>query len=281
MPYRRCVAVVLALVSAFTYGVSDFLGGIFSKRAAGWQVAVVGQLSAAACTGLAVLVVDGDPTGRHLALGVAAGVSTGFGTAFLYRGLSRGRMGVVAPVSAIGSAVVPLAVGVAQGDRPSSLAVVGLACAFPAIWLISRDPHEGTAGPSGFADGVLAGIGFGGLFALIGQVPDTAGFEPLVLAQLASVVGVIGVAVTMREPWVPREPAAAYGVLLGPLGFTASAAFLLATHQGLLSVVSVISALYPASTVVLAWLVLSERIGRMQGVGLAAAAAAVALVALG
>lgn len=275
------MAVVLALVSALAYGISDFLGGIFTKRAAGRQVAVVGQLSAATCSGVAVLAVGGDPTRTHLLLGAGAGVCTGFGVAFLYRGLARGRMGVVAPVSAIGSAVVPLAVGVVQGDRPSSLAVVGLVCAFPAIWLISRDPGESDSGPSGLGDGVLAGIGFGGLFALIGQVPDTAGFGPLAVAHLAGVVGVVGVAVTLRQRWVPRQRTAWWGLLLGPLGFTASGAFLLATHQGLLSVVSVISALYPAATVVLAWLVLSERIGRGQGVGLVTAAAAVTLVALG
>ena len=290
------MAVTLALISALTYGVSDFLGGIFSRRASAWQISVCGQSSAAAVSWVAALVVAGDPTGRDLLLGVLAGLGSGFGIVFLYRGLAHGRMGVVAPVSAVGSALVPLVVGVAQGDRPSTLAVVGVACAFPAIWLVARPPAEadgplhepgepaGTPRPSsssGFVDGVLAGIGFGVLFAALGQVPESAGFAPLALANSSAILAVIAIAVTLRETWVPRTRAAARGLLLGPLGFIASGTFLLATHHGLLSIVSVIAALYPASTVLLAWLVLRERIGRGQAVGLGAAALAVSLVALG
>lgn len=285
------MAVTLALISALTYGVSDFLGGIFSRRASAWQISVCGQTSAAAVSWVAALAVAGDPTGRDLLLGSLAGLGTGFGIVFLYRGLAHGRMGVVAPVSAVGSALVPLVVGVAQGDRPSTLAVVGVVCAFPAIWLVARPPEEAdgplAAGPraaessSGFVDGVLAGIGFGVLFAALGQVPESAGFAPLAMANSTAILAVIAIAVTLRESWVPRSRAAARGLLLGPLGFVASGTFLLATHQGLLSIVSVIAALYPASTVLLAWLVLRERIGRGQAVGLAAAALAVSLVALG
>ncbi len=283
------MAVILALVSALAYGISDFLGGVFSRGASAWQVAVTGQTSSAAVTWVAVLVVAGEPTGAHLVLGALGGLATGVGTAFLYRGFARGRMGVVAPVSAVGSALVPLSVGIVQGDRPSLLAIGGIVVAFPAIWLISR-PDAKTHGPlvdaapgapSGLSDGVLAGLGFGVLFALLGQVPESAGMMPLAACQSASVVAVIAIALLLREDWVPRSLPAARGFLLGPIGFTATATFLAATHHGLLSLVSVISALYPASTIVLAWLVLHERIGRGQAVGLAGAGLAVSLVALG
>ncbi|WP_229052297.1 EamA family transporter [Aeromicrobium sp. Leaf350] len=285
------MAVTLALISALTYGVSDFLGGIFSRRASAWQISVCGQSSAAVVTWVAALLLAGDPTRDDLLLGALAGVGSGFGIVFLYRGLAHGRMGVVAPVSAVGSALVPLAVGLAQGDRPSALAVFGVVCAFPAIWLVARPPEESdgpltdddaaTPSSSGLVDGVLAGLGFGLLFAALGQVPDSAGFVPLAIANSTAILAVITVAVTLREAWVPRTRAAARGLLLGPLSFIASGTFLLATHHGLLSIVSVIAALYPASTVLLAWLVLSERIGRGQAVGLGAAAVAVSLVALG
>jgi drug/metabolite transporter (DMT)-like permease len=306
------VAVTLALISALTYGVSDFLGGIFSKRASAWQISVAGQSSAAVVTWGATLFLAGDPSGRHLLLGAVAGLGSGFGIVFLYRGLAHGRMGVVAPVSAVGSALVPLAVGLGQGDRPSTPAVIGVVCAFPAIWLVARPPagalRGSQAGPevprgtrgldgrtsvteepiadggetaSGFTDGVLAGLGFGVLFASLGQVPDSAGFVPLAVANTTAIVAVVVMAVLLREAWLPRTRAAARGLLLGPLSFVASGTFLLATHHGLLSIVSVIAALYPASTVLLAWLVLHERIGRGQAVGLAAAAVAVSLVALG
>lgn len=282
--YGRAVAVILALVSALTYGVSDFLGGIFSRRASAWQISVCGQGAAAAVTWVSVLFVTGDPTGRDLLLGAVAGLGSGFGIVFLYRGLAHGRMGVVAPVSAVGSALVPLAVGLGQGDRPSVLAAVGVACAFPAIWLVARpvdEPDGLEVASTGFLDGVLAGLGFGVLFAALGQVPEEAGFAPLAVANSAAIVAVVAIAVVLRESWVPRTRAAARGLLLGPLSFVATGSFLLATHHGLLSIVSVIAALYPASTVLLAWLVLKERIGRGQAVGLGAAAVAVSLVALG
>ncbi|MFT4298938.1 MAG: EamA family transporter [Aeromicrobium sp.] len=285
------MAVILALASAMTYGVSDFLGGVFSRgqRVSAWQIAVAGQCSSAAVTWLAVLAVTGEATREHVLLSALAGLGSGFGTGFLYRGFARGRMGVVAPVSAVGSALVPLAVGLGQGDRPSALAVIGVACAFPAIWLVARpDPQAHgplldaePGAPSGFVDAVLAGLGFGVLFAVLGQIPDDAGFVPLAICQTVSIAAIVVTAMLLREAWVPRSGPAALGLLLGPLGFTATAAFMLATHHGLLSVVSVIAALYPASTVLLARLVLHERIGRGQAAGLAAAAVSVSLVALG
>lgn len=275
------MAIILSLFSALAYGVSDFLGGIISRRASVWQVAVVGQTSSTACVLAIALFVHGDPTGRDLALASFAGVCTGFGTAFLYRGLSTGRMSVVAPVSAVGSALLPVAVGLISGERPSSLALLGIVCALPAIWLIALVTDDDPGHRGGLLDAVLAGIGFGGLFVFLGQVPDTAGAAPLVMSQAFSVVGVVLTATVMRQAWLPRQRTAWRAVALGPLGASATGAFLLASHHGLLSIVSVISALYPAATVLLAALVLHERIRVWQAAGLALAALAVSLVALG
>ncbi|EFQ82124.1 putative membrane protein [Aeromicrobium marinum DSM 15272] len=274
------MAVALALLSAVAYGVSDFLGGVFSRRVSVWQVAVVGQSSSTVCVLVLTLFVDGEPVARDFGFAALAGLATGLGTAFLYRGLSRGRMGVVAPVSAIGTALVPLAVGLVQGDRPELLAALGVALAFPAIWLIAKETAGFEDDRAGFVDGVLAGVGFGGLFALLGQVPEEAGLAPLALTQACSIVSVVLIAVTLRQRWVPRDRRAWWAVLMGPLGATATAAFLAATYSGLLSVTSVIASLYPASTVLLATLVLKERIHAVQGVGLAFAALAVTCVAL-
>lgn len=275
------MAIVLSLISALAYGVSDFLGGLISRGTSAWQVAVVGQSSSMVCVLAVALATDGEATARDFGFAAAAGVCTGFGSAFLYRGLSTGRMGVVAPISAVGSALLPLAVGLGQGDRPTQLAVWGVVFAFPAIWLIARAVDTDPTHRGGVTDGVLAGLGFGGLFTFLGQVPESAGFAPLAVTQGFSVVGVILTAVVMRQAWVPRDPFAWRAVVLGPLGATATGAFLVATHHGLLSIVSVISALYPAATVLLAALVLRERIHAWQGVGLALAAVAVSLVALG
>lgn len=273
------MAIVLSLISALAYGISDFLGGLLSRRVTAWQIAVVGQVSATVSTFALAFFVAGDPVRNDWLWAALAGVSTGFGTAFLYRGLSRAKMSIVAPLSAVGSALVPVTAGIALGDRPSLVATLGVILAFPAIVLISRvedaDPHHS----GGILDGLLAGLGFGGLFALLGQIGDDAGLFPLALAQAFSILGVIGTAVVLRQPWVPRSRFALRAVVLGPLGAIATGAFLFATHHGLLSIVSVISALYPAATVILAAVVLHERIRPWQAAGLALAATAVALVA--
>ena len=111
------------------------------------------------------------------------------GGAFLYRGLAAGRMGVVAPVSAVGAAILPVAVGVTTGERPELLVWLGIAAAVPGIWLVSREPGGDGSLAAGLVDGVLAALGFGLLFAAIGQVPDGAGYWPLALAQVTSLLG--------------------------------------------------------------------------------------------
>lgn len=275
------MAIILSLVSALAYGVSDFLGGIFAKRAPAWQIAVVGQSSSGVFSVLAALVVGGSPTGRDLLFGALAGLGGGFGVAFLYRGLATARMSVVAPLSGVGTALIPVAVGLATGDRPSALALTGVVFAFPAIVLISRVSDDSPAHRSGVLDGILAGVGFGVLFTFLGQTGDDGGLYPLALSQLTSVGAVIVTAIVLRQSWMPRQRAAWNAAMMGPIGALAQGAFLYATQHGLLSVVSVISSLYPASTVLLAAIVLKERIQPWQGGGLVLAAAAVALVAAG
>jgi drug/metabolite transporter (DMT)-like permease len=275
------VAIVLALLSAVAYGVSDFLGGIFSKRASPWQVAVVAQTSSTVFNFLAALVIGGSPVASDWGWGAMAGFCAGIGAVFLYRGLAGARMGVVAPLSAVGCALVPVVVGFATGDRPSTLAVIGIICAFPAMYLISLIVDEDPTHRGGVFDGIMAGLGFGLLFVFIGQMSEDAGLMPLVVAQMFAILGVVAMAISLRQAFIPRTREPWRAVVMGPLGATATGAFLYATHHGLLSIVSVIAALYPAGTVVLATVVLKEKIQPWQGVGLAFAVAAVTLVALG
>lgn len=273
------VPIVLALISAAAYGVSDFLGGIFAKRSSPWPTAVVGQTSSAVSVFFLALFLTGAPSTSDWWWAAAAGFGGGFGAAFLYRGLSSGRMAVVAPISAIGSALLPVGIGIAFGDRPGLVALVGIVVAFPAIYLISKVAEKGGES-GGVVDGVLAGLGFGSLWALLGQVDAEAGMMPLVVLQVTAVLGVILTATVLRESWVPRTKEALWPIAMGPLGAIATGAFLYATHEGLLSIVSVIASLYPATTVLLAAIVLRERIHRAQGVGLLLAAIAVSLVAM-
>ena len=280
------MAIVFALISAAGWGVSDFYGGVFSKRHGPWVTSVAVQLGALAGTVLAVLLLGGSPTSADWAWGAAAGLGVGAGTAFLYRGLSTGRMGVVAPVSAVGAAVVPIAVGLSTGERPGPLAAAGILIALPAIWLIAstdgnspgaeaRDVREST----GMLDGVLAGIGFGAGFVCIDRFQPAAELTPLLATQVVSLVPVMALALGTRQPFWPRRQAW-IGFILGPLGTLANACLLWAVQAGLLSVVSVLVSLYPAVTVALAASVLHERIHRAQAFGLGLAALAVALISL-
>ena len=281
------MSVLLSLCAALSYGLSDFNGGIFSRRGGAWAVSLLAQLGGTVLVLLVVLLDGGSPTSADLAWALLAGVGNGFGTAFLYRGLSSGRMGVVAPVSGVGSVLVPVAVGLLTGERPGSLVLVGVLLAFPAIWLVSREPADvpgvgpGPRAGSGLVDGVLAGLGFGTLFAALAQVPEEAGFLPLAVNQLVAGAAIIVVATTLRQPWVPRNRYALGGLLSGALGALATGLFQVATQHGYLAVAAVITSLYPAFTVLLAATVLREHVHRTQAFGLALCAGAVALVAAG
>ncbi len=282
------MAVVLALFSAVAYGLSDFVGGLLSRRTSAWAVAVVGQTSSTVVTAALALFVPGTPQPADFAWALLAGVGTGMGTGFLYRGFSSGRMSVVAPVSAVGAALVPVLVGAATGERLTLLVWAGVVAALPGIWLVSStpedpmqagEPRESVA--AGLVDGILAGLGFGVLFAALGQVPEGAGWWPLTFSQAVSVVAVTLLAVALRADWRPRGRTVRLAALCGPLGATATGTFLLATQHGFLTVAGVLASLYPASTVLLAAFVLKEHVHRAQGVGLVLCGLAVAFVAAG
>jgi len=282
------VAIVLALISAAGWGASDFFGGVFSKRHGAWVTAVAVQLGALAGTAVAVLLLGGSPTGADWAWGAAAGLGVGAGTAYLYRGLSTGRMGVVAPVSGIGAALVPIVVGISTGERPGATAAAGIVIALPAIWLIAASDDGaveaaqdgGSKASTGLLDGVWAGIGFGAGFVCLDRLQPAAELTPLLATQVVSLLPVVALALWTREPFWPRRWPAWIGFILGPLGTVANACLLWAVQAGLLSVVSVLVSLYPAVTVALAAAVLRERIHRAQAVGLGLAVVAVGLISL-
>ncbi|RLV50075.1 DMT family transporter [Nocardioides mangrovicus] len=277
------MAVLLSLAAALAYGMSDFVGGLVSRRTSAWPVAVVGGLSSALCASAVALVVPGSPRAVDFGWAVLAGIAVGCGVAFLYRGFAAGQISIVAPVSAVGAALVPVAVGVATGERPGLLVWLGILAAGPAIWLVSAagelDEHGSVR--AGLLDGVLAGAGFGVLFAAIGQVPHSSGLWPLAASQAISVPTIIALATALGASWRPGEPATWWALASGPFGSSASVLFLLATQHGYLTVAGVLTSLYPALTVVLAVLVLHERLTRTQGLGLLLCAVTVGLVAGG
>lgn len=281
------MTVVFALTAAAAYGLSDFIGGILTRRASPWSVATVATAVASVAIAIVAVPVGGSPTAGDFAWGAVAGIGNAVGTAVLYRGLGAGRMSVVAPLSAVGAALLPVAVGVATGERPSSVTWIGVVVAFPAIWLIARGTEHDQLRPQlrprslDVVDGLLAGAGFGALFIGLGQIPDEAGLLPLTVTQVSATVLLVIAALAMRQAVLPRGRTLAQAGVPGLLGAAATVLFLLATQSGLLTVASVVTSLYPASTVMLAALVLHEHIHRWQGLGLGCAAVAVGLVAAG
>ena len=276
--------VVLALGAAVAYGLSDFLGGVISRRTSVWPVAFTACLGAALGTLVLAVLVPGHPTGHDLFWGLVAGVGSGAGTAFLYRGFAAGRMGVVAPVSAVGAAVLPAAIAVILGERPSALAWLGIVVALPGIWLVSREPaaDEMPGGvAAGLLDGILAGVGFGLLFAAVGQVPDGAGFFPVLGTQVVSCLVVAGAALVLGADPRPHQRLEWGGIGAGLLATLAVVGFLFARQHGLLSIAAVLTSLYPAFTVLLATMFLGERLHRAQSLGLLLCAVTVACVAAG
>ena len=278
------MSVLLALAAAFAYGLSDFIGGVASRRTSPWPVAFLASVGALVGAVALALGSPGDPTRGHLLWGALAGIGGGAGGAFLYRGLAAGRMGVVAPISGVGAAVVPVVVGVATGERPGALVWLGLFLALPGIWLVAREPGLDASQPTtaeGVVDGVLAGLGFGVIFAAMGQVPDPAGYWPLAIAQSTALLAIALTAAALGGSIVPRARSDWWGFGGGVLATAAVLAFLLATQRGLLTVSSVLTSLYPAFTVLLASAWLKEHMHRAQGLGLGLCAVAVICVAAG
>ncbi len=275
------MTVLLSLLSALAYGTSDFLGGLVSSRISPWTSAFTSQCGGALVVLVLSILGGGDPTSADLGWGAVSGTGTAMGVVFLYRGLGRGRMGVVAPVAGLASALLPVIVGVATGDRPVPVVWTGILLALPAIFLVARIPASESESrqSTGILDGVLAGCGFGSGFAAIAQAGKPAGHWPLVVGLVVGAALVALAAVLARQQWIPRRPLALLSACGGALSGVALALFVAATQHGLLAVSGVVSSLYPAATIVLAVAVLRERIHRGQAVGLALCVVAVGLVA--
>jgi len=274
---------LLALSSALAYGTADFVGGVGSRRYSSWQVVLVGQAAGALVMLLAGLMLPGSPVTLDFAWALLAGLGSATGSIFLFRGLASGRMGLVAPISAVGAASLPVVAGVAFGERPSGLVWVGVLAALPGIWLVSRetssDRPERARGA--LVDGALAGAGFGILFIALGQISDGAGVLPLAANQLIGAILTLVAATSLRQLWRPCRGVVAWGSASGVLGASGTLAFMVATGATSLGIAGVLASLYPAVTVLLAAGVLGERIGTGQRTGIGVCTLAVATLALG
>ena len=280
------MGILLGLAAALLYGGSDFAGGLASRRFGPVRIAVVGS-AVATMLAWAVLIIAGGPgpSVRAIAWGLASGLAGGTGTLVLYRGLARGQMSVVGPVSAVGAAVFPVLAGVVLGERPGLLAAFGVLVALPAIVLVAGGGSlrarlgRGLLG-GGVLEGVGAGLAFGILFIGLAQAGRNAGLWPVASEQTGTLLPVLLVAVKTRVPLRIPVRAAGLPVLAGASGMAATLAYFYATHFSMLAVAAVIVSLYPGATVLLARVVLHERFSLAQRAGLGLCALAVAAIAL-
>jgi drug/metabolite transporter (DMT)-like permease len=274
-------AIALALGASLTWGLADFFGPLKGRTFGALRVLVFVQLGGLAAIALIVAVRGKGPADWGALLAIPAAISGTLGLYAYYNGIRVGAMSIVAPIAGI-SAVVPVAVGIASGDRPSAWQLIGIACALVGVFLASREP--GRTGPR-FAAGVglalLAAIGFGGYFPPMHAAGDADFWWASLFFRIAS-TSVILAAVAVRRPSLRLPPAQlpvlvliGTGDMLGNLLFAAS------STRGLVSVTSVLASLYPIVTVVLARLVLAEQVARSQEAGIGLTLAGVALISVG
>ena len=266
------------LASAASWGAGDFCGGVATKRAGGYEV-VIGAQFVGAIGFLALALATGEtpPGAVDLIWCGVAGVAGAVGLLALYRALAEGRMGVAAPVSGMLSAAVPAIAGAMVEGLPRQLTLAGFVLALVAVWLIARTGHEAIhIGQLGLP--VLAGFGFGLFIVIIGRASGSAVFWPLVAARAASLTVLPVIAGLNGQSIRPPRHALLPVAIAGVFDAGGNAFLVMAAHAGRLDVAAVLSSLYPAGTVLLAWLILKERISRWQFAGLITAFVAIAAI---
>lgn len=275
--------IVLALCSALVYGVGDYCGGRAARTQASLAVAAIGQMVSLVLVGTAVTVMGTSvPSAATWGWSAGGGIIGALGIVGLYHGFAHGDVSVVAPTSAVVGAVVPVTVGLAMGERPSVFALVGIVIAVTAVALVSGaiGTHQHNTPPRIVVLAVAVGGCFGMLFVCLERTAHGSGMWPLVIARFASVPMLLAISGAARVRVQRQRSSLQFAVTAGVFDMGANVLYLLASRGGLLSIVAVVSSLYPASTVALAFGLDKERVTKWQGIGLAAAALALVLVSL-
>ncbi len=274
------MSVPFAVPAAVAYGVADFAGGLAARRDPVLLVVVVAQLAGVAALLPALALLPGTPSWSAVGLGALGGLAGTAGVAMYFRGLAIGPMGVVAPLSALAAAGLPVGVGVLlAGERPGPGALVATTLAMAAIWLTTASSRRDGPARRGVLLGLGSGAGFGLFFVALDATPVGSGLWPLLGARAASVPVLLVVLLAVHGPRRPRSTGL---MLVSGVGDTvANVLFLLATRTGLLSLSAVLVSLYPVVVVLLARCVLGERLTRVQSCGAVLALGAAGLLAAG
>jgi len=277
------MAAVLALAAALGWGVGDFLGGLAARRLAVLTVLAVSQ--AVGLVGALVWVlISGDafPGVVELLPAAVAGIAAMVGLGALYRGFAIGAMGIVAPISAA-APVVPLAVDAARGDVPGAIQWLGVLLVLGGIAVLSHEPRREGGGrvAAGAGLAIIAALGFGLFFVGIGAGSEESVSWAVAAARVASFPVAVTAALLIGATLTPARRFVPLLVGVGVFDTAANALVAAATTHGSVGIVAVLSSLYPVVTIVLAWLVLGERLGLTKRAGGAVALGGAALVAAG
>jgi drug/metabolite transporter (DMT)-like permease len=277
------VAILLALASSLGYGGADFAGGLASRDAHVFRVVAVAAPAGLVVNLLLLPVLGADWSASAVAWGAGSGLASAVAFTLLYQTLALGPMSILSPLTAVISAAIPVGVGLLEGERLGTTAALGLLIAVLAVVLVGGGPSSESSRPGRLA--LVLAVGAGAAIAAqlicLHQAPAGSGLAPLLAGSVVSSIVLVGAVMALHGRIDRRPPRWGLAIGSGALGALANLAFLLAVRSGDLSIVAVITALYPGATVVLARVVLGERLHPRKGVGLAAAALAVSLLALG
>jgi len=275
------MSIICGLTSALSWGAGDFAGGLASRRGSALTVVFFSQLiGGTLLLILALLFSRSMPPAAHLLSGGLAGVFGVLGLIFLYKGLARGRMGLVAPLSAVVTALIPLSFSILVEGFPGMLRIIGFAIAMAAVWLLASPGGHLKIERRELQLSLFAGLGFGLFFILMDHASSQAILWPLVAARGAAIGALLALLVARRQLRQPPPSQLTVIALAGILDTSGNAAFAMAAHVGRLDIAAILASLYPASTVMLAWLVFREQLGRQQWIGVAAAGGALILIAI-
>ena len=274
---------LFAALSALAYGSADFTGGLASRKS---SVSAVVAWSQAVGIIVALITIPlfgaSTPSIEALLWGAAAGIAGAAGLGFLYQGLATGLAAVVSPTAALTGAAIPVFFGVLLGERPETITWIGVAIALPAILLLSMERGDGKGAVlSSLRTGLIAGFGFGGFFILLSRTGADSGIWPLVAARSASVPLLLAFSLIRRKPLTLVKGSRGAALGAGILDMVANIFYLMASRSGMLITAVVITALYPAPTVVLQRMVFKEKLGTLRIAGLVLALAGIALIGLG
>ena len=272
--------VIFGLAAAMSWGAADFCGGVATKRNGVLIVAIISQaIGALFLASTAVVSGENIPPGTDLLWGAFAGLAGGIGVLALYHSLSIEKMGIVAPVTAVWSAFVPMAFGMLTEGLPSMRQFAGFAFAFAGVWLISREEHSQRIELEKIKLPLVAGTGFGLFMILIDQIESSGIYWPLVGARMATISTFIIVAYCTRKLEIPVMKYLPIIALAGILDTGGNVFYVLAAKMGRMDIAAILTSLYPAATVLLAWLLLKEKLKSHQWIGVVAVMIAVILIA--